>query len=360
VTRDPRDEEYAELLVGTCIKAQPGWQVVVGAQPLGRPLFDEVCRSLARRGAYVLPRIFGELGGVPTAWIKEASDELLAKAAPLDERVFLEADAFVAIIAPENTRGGSDVEPSRLQLLQQASVPVLQRMISGSVPWVGCQYPTHALAQDAGMTLEQFAEFLYGSVLLDWDAERERMSRIKKLFDAADEVRIVGAGTDLRLSLAGREGKIDAGGANMPGGEVFYSPVEDSANGVVEFSEFPAVYAGRELAGIRFRFEDGRVVEASAQSNEDFLLEVLDSDEGARRLGELGIGCNPGITRYLKNTLFDEKIDGTVHMALGRGFPELGGTNESAVHWDLVKDVRQDGRIELDGRVVQNAGEWLS
>ena len=152
---------------------------------------------------------------------------------------------------------------------------------------------------------------------------------------------------------------MDAGGANIPGGEVFYSPVEDSAEGVIEFSEFPAVYAGREMSGIRLRFEGGRVVDASASSNEEFLLETLETDDGARRLGELGIGCNPGITRYMKNTLFDEKINGTVHVALGRGFPELGGGNVSAIHWDIVKDVRQDGKIELDAEVVQENGEWV-
>ena len=208
------------------------------------------------------------------------------------------------------------------------------------------------------MSLEQFAEFLYGSVLLDWDAERTRMQKIKELFDGADEVRIVGEDTDIRIGLAGREGKIDAAGANVPGGEVFYCPVEDTAEGEIVFSEFPAVYTGRELTSIRLRFEGGRVVDAGAASNEEFLLEVLDTDDGARRLGELGIGCNPGITRYMKNTLFDEKINGTVHLAIGRGFPDLGGTNVSAIHWDIVKDVREGGRIELDGNVVQENGRW--
>jgi aminopeptidase len=267
--------------------------------------------------------------------------------APIEEHSFLNADALIAIVAPENTRDGVDVPPERLQLVQRAAHNVQDRLISGDVPWVGCQYPTPALAQDAGMTLQQFSDFLYGAVLLDWDVERERMSKIKEIFDDAAEVRIVGEGTDVTLSLAGREGLIDAAGANIPGGEVFYSPVEDSAEGVVEFSEFPAVYAGREMAGIRLRFEGGKVVEASAQTNEEFLIQTLDVDEGARRLGELGIGCNPGITRYMKNTLFDEKINGTVHMAVGRGFPNLGGKNVSAIHWDIVKDVRQNGRIEV-------------
>jgi aminopeptidase len=151
---------------------------------------------------------------------------------------------------------------------------------------------------------------------------------------------------------------VDAGGANIPGGEFFCCPVEDSAEGVIAFTEFPAVYAGRELTNIRLRFEGGRVVDASAATNEAFLLETLDQDEGARRIGELGIGCNPGITRYMKNTLFDEKIDGTVHLALGNGMPDLGGENVSTIHWDIVKDLRGGGRIELDGAVVQQDGTW--
>jgi aminopeptidase len=339
---------------------QPGWQVIVNAGVLGRPLYDEVVRVIGERGAYALSRLSFNSGAGPHAgWLNAAPEELLSTISPIEERDFLEADAFIAIIAPENTRDGADVPPHRFRLVQQAAHRIQERLISGELPWVGCQYPTPALAQDAGMTLHQFSEFLYGAVLLDWDAERERMSKIKEIFDDAATVRIVGDGTDLTLSLAGREGMVDAAGANIPGGEVFYSPVEDSAEGVVEFSEFPAVYEGRELTGIRFRFEAGTIVEASAQSNEEFLLETLDVDEGARRLGELGIGCNPGITRYMKNTLFDEKIDGTVHLAVGHGFPNLGGTNVSAIHWDIVKDVRQNGRIEVNGELVQENGEWL-
>ena len=358
--RDPRDEQYARILVETCIDVQPGSQVVVVASPLARPLLAEVCRAIARRGAYALVRPLFPLGVVPSEWINEAPEDLLRKAAPLEEHVVMNADGFIAIVAPENTREAADVDPERIRLLQQSSAPVMQRMLSGGIPWVGCHYPTPALAQDAGMSYEQFAEFLYGAVLIDWHAERERMNRIKELFDAAEEVRIVAAGTDLRIGLRGREGLVDAGGANMPGGEVFYSPVEDSAEGAVEFSEFPGVYAGREVDGIKLTFSGGRVVEASARTNEDFLLATLDTDEGARRLGELGIGCNPGITQYMKNVAFDEKIDGTVHLAVGKGFPQLGGVNESVVHWDIVKDLRDGGRLEADGRVVQESGQWLT
>ena len=184
------------------------------------------------------------------------------------------------------------------------------------------------------------------------------MQRIKERFDQADEVRIVGDGTDLRFSIAGRDGWVDDGHFNMPGGEVFYCPVEDSTEGVVTFSEFPAVHEPDLVEGVHMRYENGRVVEASATANEDVLMRALDRDEGARVLGEFGIGCNPGIQRHMRNTLFDEKMYGTIHLAIGAGIPVAGGKNESATHWDMVKDLRSGGRIELDGEVVQENGEW--
>jgi aminopeptidase len=297
--------------------------------------------------------------GTNIPWAQEAPEELLGTPAPIEAYAFDNADGWISIEAPENTRELTGLPPERLARLQSGLRPHLERMFTHELKWVGCQYPTPSLAQEAGLSLQEFEDFLYGACLLDWDAERERMSRYAQHFDDAEEVRLVGAGTDIRIGVAGRPALVDAGGANMPGGEFFLSPVEDSAEGEIVFGEFPAVYDGREVAGIALRFEAGRVVEASATANEEFLLEMLDLDEGARRLGELGIGCNPGITRYMNNTLFDEKMDGTAHLALGNGLPEVGGTNVSQLHWDIVKDLRQGGRLELDGRVVQEDGRWL-
>jgi aminopeptidase len=243
--------------------------------------------------------------------------------------------------------------------MRKAMAPVHPRLLGGDLKWVGCQFPCAALAQEAGMTVRQFEDFLYGAVLLDWDEMRRSMTRIAERFDAADTVRVVGHETDVSFSLAGRSGRIDALGANMPGGEVFYSPVEDSAAGVVTFSEYPTQYGGREMSGVRLRFEGGRVVEATAAQNGEYLNRVLDTDPGARGLGEFGIGCNPGIRDHMRNTLFDEKIEGTVHFAVGAGFPFLGGSNESIVHWDMVKDLRRGGEIWCDGELVQRDGEWV-
>jgi aminopeptidase len=287
-----------------------------------------------------------------------APEELLKTIPSIDLHALENADGLISIDAPENTRERSALSTERVRLRQAALRPAIERVFTGDLKWVGCQYPTPAIAQDAGMSTRAFEDFLYGACLLDWDAERERMSRYSERFDTADEVRIVGAETDLTLSLEGRTGEVDAGGGNMPGGEFYFSPVEDSAEGTISFLEFPAPYAGREVAGIRLRFEGGRVVDAAAASEEAFLIEQLDQDEGARRIGELGIGCNPEITSFMKNTAFDEKIDGTVHIALGNGLPEVGGTNESEIHWDIVKDLRPGGQILLDGEVVQEDGAW--
>jgi aminopeptidase len=349
-------DDYARLLVDRSIAVEPGWQVAIRATPLARPLVEAVTEQIARCGAYpILLLSFEHIGG---AFAREAPLEVLARPAPLQERIWLEADAFISIWSPENRREGSDLSAERKAAFQQMTAPMRERTMAMEVPWVIAEYPVLATADEAGMTLPELEEFIFDAVLLDWDAEGRRMRAIAEVFDAADEVRIVGTGTDVTLSLSGRFGAVDDGHVNMPGGEVFYSPVEGSANGVIEFCEFPAVYYGDEVIGARLVFEHGRVVDASARSGEDFLLKTLDTDKGARGLGELGIGCNPRIQRFMKNVGFDEKIDGTVHFAVGNSYSFNGGTNESAIHWDLVKDLRSEGQIYADGRLVQRNGRW--
>ncbi len=358
---DERVERYAGLLVRECLRVEPGWQVLVWGYPRARPLLEAVMRELARCGAYPLLRLtFG--GGLVyhREWLRHAPLYTIAEPPSVDVHALDHCYALLAIAAPENTRDGSDIEPARTAAVQRAYRRSTERVNASDFPWVMCWYPTPALAQDAGMSVAAFEDFLYGAVLLDWKAEHERLSRYAALFDDAAEVRLVGDGTDLRLSLAGRRMEVDAGMGNMPGGEFFGCPVEDSAEGTIRFNEFPQLRDGRQIRGIRLRFSGGSIVDASAEAEEEFLIQTLDTDSGARRIGELGIGCNPRITRYMGNVYFDEKIDGTAHIAVGFGFPDLGGTNESALHWDLVKDLRNGGRIELDGRVVQQNGNWLA
>src|SRR3954452_9738245 len=242
--RDPRIDHYARLLVERSVRIQPGWQVFLRATPLARPLLDAVEEQIARRGAYPLVHLAWDNIGGPFA--REAPLELLARPAPLLLRSWEECDAFIAITAPENVRDGSDVSDERRRVLQERMEPLRRRQMAMEVPWVICQYPTNASAQEAGMNLTDYEDFVFGAVLLDWDAEATRMAEIVRLFDAAEEVRIVGDRTDVTLSIAGRTGTIDDGHINMPGGEVFYSPIEDSAEGEVTFSEFPALYYGHE------------------------------------------------------------------------------------------------------------------
>ena len=355
---DSRIERLAGLLVERCVDVQPGWQVLVLGNPGARPLLEEVCRAIGRRGAYALLRLRIDDPPLRT-WTMEAAPDLLGELCAIDANDYRNQDSYIVVLAPENTRDGSDVPAERAALRSKAIRPHMEKVFTGERPWVGLDFPTQALAQDAGMTLARFEDFYWGALLIDWDALGEKMRRIADRFDAADEVRLVGDGTDLRFSLAERNGLVDALGANMPGGEVFYSPVEDSAEGEISYSEYPACYLGHEVGGVRLRFDGGRIVDASAESDEEFLLGMLDTDDGARRLGEFGIGCNPGIQEHMRNTLFDEKIEGTVHLAIGQGFSFLNGTNESSVHWDMVKDLRPGGRIELDGELVQENGRWL-
>jgi aminopeptidase len=358
---DTRIERYAELLVDRCLGVRRGWQVMVWGTPWARPLLEEVMKQLGERGAYPLLRLTFSGGLVAhRAWLRHAPLEVISEPASIDVNALENCDALLVIAAPENTRDGADIAAERTSAVEAAYRRATSRLHGADLPWVMCWYPTPALAQDAGMTLAAFEDFLYGSCLIDWEAEHKRISRYAKLFDDAEDVRLIAEGTDLRLSVAGRQADVDAGTGNMPGGEFYLCPVETSAEGVIAFTEFPAQWGGRELRGVRLLFSEGRVVDASAETEEEFLFQTLDTDQGARRIGELGIGCNARIDRYMRNIYFDEKMNGTVHIALGLGFDRLGGTNESAIHWDIVKDLRSGGRIELDGKIVQDNGVWAA
>ena len=356
---DPRIAEYARLIVDRSLDVQPGWQVLIRSNPPARPLLEELVRLIARRGAYPVLMIGSTMWPVDPVWAASAPDELVGELPGIDRYAVDHMDARITLDAPENTRNESELPVEKQALARSARWPFYQRTVSMEIPWVGCHFPCPALAQEAGMATSEFEDFLYGAVLRDWDEETRRMTRYAERFTRAETVRVVGPGTDVTMSAAGREAIVDEGRLNLPGGEFFFCPVEDSAEGEVSFSEFPTEQGGTVVEGIRLVFRDGRVVEASARRGEQALVEALDTDEGSRSLGELGIGCNEGITRHLNNTLFDEKMAGTVHFAIGAGYPFAGGLNVSALHWDIVKDLRSGGRVECDGEVVQENGVWL-
>jgi aminopeptidase len=279
-----------------------------------------------------------------------------------------EADARLRVMADTNTRALSGVDPSRQTRRQSAVKPLMETMMrrsaSGELRWALTLFPTQAYAAEADMSLAEYEDFFYRACLCDrpdpveaWRAQSTETKRLADWMGGREEVRLEGPGTDLTLNVSGRTFVAADGRHNMPDGEFFTGPVEDSVNGLVTFS-YPAVYGGREVSGVKLRFEDGRVVDASAERNEDFLLKTLDTDEGARRLGELGIGTNYGIDRFTKEILLDEKIGGTIHLAVGMSYPETGGKNSSAVHWDMVCDLRQGGRITVDGQELQSDGKF--
>jgi aminopeptidase len=228
-----------------------------------------------------------------------------------------------------------------------------------NVRWVLCDYPTTALAQEAEMSLSDYEDFLYGATNIDWSAMSKQLETLKDRLEGGSEIRIVGPDTDLVLQTEGRTWEPADGRKNMPDGEIFTAPIENSVNGHVRY-EFPALYQGHQVDGIELRFEDGLIVEATAERGGDFLEQVLDTDPGARRLGEIGIGTNFEIQRHTRNILFDEKMGGTVHLAVGRAYEFTGGKNQSAVHWDMIKDLRVDGAIYVDGTLLQENGVFTS
>jgi aminopeptidase len=307
--------------------------------------------------------------GQSVAYFRHASDAQLEWVSPTARWEAEECDANIVIGADTNTRELSQVPPERQAKRRAATRALMEttmrRSAEGDFRWVYTLYPTSAYASDAEMSLEDFENFYYGACFADaadpvgaWRDAAEEWKRLADWIEGHEEVRVTAPGTDVTLGIGGRRFIAADGEHNMPDGEFFTAPIEDSVEGEVSFS-LPAMVGGREVVGAHLRFEGGRVVDATAERGEEFLVSLLDTDEGSRRLGELGIGTNFGIDRGTRDVLLDEKIGGTVHMAVGASYPECGGNNESAVHTDLVCDLRGGGRIEVDGEPFQEDGRFL-
>jgi aminopeptidase len=351
---DDRLVAYAELLVDYCIGAREGDQVLVATTHEARLLAEELSRQLARRGAWVLPRI--SFGGRYPNDVEYVRERPVLELPPLEAEVLARCDAAIFVLAPSDPPADEGLTPEQRRAYRSWALAYRARGRSGDRRDVRCDFPTPFFARQAGLTLEEYEDAFYDACLRDWREARASMEPIRERFDRTSEVRIVDAanGTDLTFSLEGREGDIDDGHLNMPGGEVFYCPVEDSTEGTISFD-----FDAGAVAGVRLTFRHGEVVDADATSGGDDLRAALMTDEGARRFGEFGIGCNDAITRHLRNVLFDEKMAGTIHLALGDGFPQLGGRNKSSLHWDLVKDLKGSGALYADGELVQERGRWL-
>jgi aminopeptidase len=364
---DPYHAKLARVLVGHCTRVQAGDVVLVESPLTAAPVVLEIYREVVRAGAHPLQRL--ALEETFELLLRGGDDAQLEWVNPVRREDVDRADVRIVLLAPQNTRALMNVDPSRQALYGRAHEQLgnryLERAAAGELRWTLTQYPTTAAAQDAEMSLEQYERFVWRAGMLDdddpaasWTAFAEQVSRVADFLATKSELRLVAEDTDLTLGVGGRKWIPAGGGENFPDGETFTGPVEDSVEGTIRFS-FPALFQGREVDNVRLRFEGGEVVEAHATQGEDFLRQMIAMDDGARRVGEFAFGLNESIPEYTKNTLFDEKIGGTCHLALGTAYPETGGRNRSGLHWDMVCDLRVGSEVYADGELIYRDGNFL-
>ena len=366
--------ELARILTNYSSPVQPGDRVTIaGNIETAAPLIESLVEAVLARGGF--PNVQGAALISPDytpyfeLFLREANDAQLDH---LDSTIMHwvnESDALFFVKAPANTKALSSVDPARLaryrRTIQPFSETYLNRYAERNLRWTVCAWPTQALAQTAEMSLLDYRDFVYTACGLDqpdpvayWQGFRDMQDRLVEWLEGKSHVEVRGPGIDLSFEVADRPWVNCDGQLNFPDGEIFTSPVENSVNGTVEFN-YPSVYQGYEVEGVRLRFENGRAVKATATKNEAFLLSQLDVDEGGRTLGEFAIGTNQGVTRYTRSILFDEKIGGTIHMALGRSYAESHGKNESAIHWDMVHGMQNGGEIWVEGELFYRSGEFM-
>lgn len=366
---NPDDVKLAKIMLNHSLKVKKRENVLIttsdsGSYPLVKALYVETLKM----GAY--PVVDTEIdflinrsnmGGFAYQFYSLANEWQLSTIPEEIVKAKIEwADAYVRIVTIDNLRELAEIEPEKITNRMKLMRPIMDKMIDSN-RWVLTYYPTPAMAQEAGMSLDSLMDFYYKSVITDYDAMRERLLKLQSKMDKGTEIRVVGKETDLTVVIKGRLAQACYGERNIPDGEVFLAPVHERVEGTV-YLDLPSIAMGREVRGVRLEFRKGMVVNAQAEVGDEVLQKLLDTDRGARYLGEFAIGANYKIKKAMKNTLFDEKIGGTIHMALGRAYREErgGGENESAIHWDLVKDMRNKGsRVEIDGEVVLRDGKLL-
>lgn len=358
--KDERVEKLAKLLVRYCVDAQSEEIIAVNTTTEALPLVEELHDELLRVGARPLFKL--STSRMQEGLYQFGKPHHFDSVSQLDRDTARHIAGSMRIEASANTRTLSAVDPKKQVRLTKATKPLREKIIRKK--WVVSLFPTEGLAQDADMSLREFENFVYSATFVDqpqpiraWKALGRKQTKLIQKLEGADEVHITGPGTDLKLSVRNRTFINSAGTHNMPSGEVFTGPVEKSVEGYIEY-DYPVCHGGREIEGIRLVFKEGKVVEATADKNQAFLRSMLDLDSGARYLGELGIGTNYGIQRFSKNILYDEKIGGTVHLAVGQSYEETGGRNKSALHWDMIKDLRKGGTLYIDGKVFQKDGKF--
>jgi aminopeptidase len=365
--RDLRYDGLAKLVLEHSVALQPGQVLRIEADAVAAPLVVPLHREAIKRGAHVYAAL--GLSGLTELLVAHGSEEQLSFVSPIALREVDSVDAAITIWSETNTRSFSRADTDRRQRqlasLRQAAIRRRDRIVRGELRWCGTLCPTNAHAQDADMSLEDYEDFVFRAchVLDDdpvghWRRIGEQLQARAAELGGVRELRIVGEDTDLTVGVEGRTWRPAYGRQNVPDGEVYTSPVESAVSGTIRFG-FPAVFMGREIDDVRLRFEDGRVVEAEATDGEAYLRSLLQLDEGANGVGELAFGLNYEIDRFTRNILFDEKIGGTMHLALGMGFEDLGGQNRSALHLDLICDLRREGEVYADGELIWRNGRFL-
>ncbi|KKQ24567.1 MAG: Peptidase M29, aminopeptidase II [Candidatus Woesebacteria bacterium GW2011_GWA1_37_8] len=363
---DFRVEKTAEILVNhsTCFKK--GERALIVADWQARPLVLELYKKLIQKGAsevlvhfdvdeQVISRSYNEFGEI---YLKNASAGQIKDYPKIADYIVANVDCWYRIYAQSNTRGFSNLDPKIISLRSKTVHPLIEKRVL-KTRWVIANFPTEAGAQEAGMSLSEYETHVFSAVNdVDWKRTFKSQEKLRKLVDKTKKVKVVDKDTDLSFSIAGRVAVNCAGEFNMPDGEVFTSVVEDSTEGFITYS-FPAIYMGKEFHNVQLEFKKGKVVKATADKGENDLNKILDVDSGGRTIGEFGIGNNYSIKIFTKDILFDEKIGGSIHLALGSGYKETKSKNESALHWDMIKDLRKNGELYFDGKLVQKNGKRL-
>jgi aminopeptidase len=363
---DERVKKLAKLCINYSVEVKPKEKTVIFGSELAFPLINELYKECLLNDAYpmVLPNL-----EVDFTFLKYAKEHQLVYVSPFERFLLENVDVQIGIFCEPNPKRLTSISPDKMRMRAASRRELteihLKREAEGKLRWTGLPYPINAQAQEAAMALPEYEDFAYSSCLVDrddpiaeWKKVRKEQEKVCNFLNRANEIRFLGEDTDLTLSTKGRRWINCCGEKNMPDGEVFTGPIENSTNGTIRFT-YPGLYAGREVEDIKLTFKNGKIVNASAAKGEDLLKELLQV-ENADRLGEVAIGTNYGITRFTKNMLFDEKMGGTVHMALGMAYPESGGLNKCAIHWDILKEMRKDGEIYADGEPFYKNGKFLT
>jgi len=365
---DKRLEKLAYILLHHSLKIKKNDLFVISGSPLAAPLIKEVYKQAVQAGAYPFTRIGIE--GLAEIYYKYASEKQLKYVSPISKFEIENIDARLAIISQENTKNMSNIDPKKQALSSTAMREIhqifLQRAANKQLRWCVTQYPTNAAAQDAEMSLSDYEDFVFHAAHVDkrdpvkhWNTVFKEQEKVRTLMDSKKKLHVIAKDTDLTVDVSDRKWINCYGRENFPDGEVFTGPVENSAEGYIRYS-FPACHGGREVDDIKLWFHKGKVVKTEATKGKKFLESMLDMDKGSRRLGEFAFGLNYGIKKYTKNTLFDEKIGGTIHLAVGSGYPETGSKNVSSLHWDMMCDLRKYGEVYADNELIYKNGTFVT